>query len=81
MKPSIGDFISNCLQILYGTLVLSSLTFISAFDSISVVAFYAISTIVSKAIVYFECAGIQAVASQSLDTAAEGEQMGGYSAL
>ncbi|OAA73826.1 hypothetical protein ISF_00727 [Cordyceps fumosorosea ARSEF 2679] len=69
------------VHILYGTLVLSSLTFISAFDSISVVAFYAISTIVSKAIVYFECAGIQAVASQSLDTAAEGEQMGGYSAL
>ncbi|OAA81780.1 hypothetical protein LEL_01325 [Akanthomyces lecanii RCEF 1005] len=67
--------------VLYGTLVLSSLTFISAFDSISVVAFYAISTIVSKAIVYFECAGIQAVASQTLDAANEGDEMNGYSAL
>ncbi|TQV98459.1 hypothetical protein IF1G_02539 [Cordyceps javanica] len=33
------------IHLLYGTLVLSSLTFISAFDSISVVAFYAISTV------------------------------------
>ncbi|OAQ95632.1 hypothetical protein LLEC1_04063 [Akanthomyces lecanii] len=69
------------VHVLYGTLVLSSLTFISAFDSISVVALYAISAIVSKAIVYFECAGIQAVASQSLDAAVEGNELNGYSAL
>ncbi|KGQ09468.1 hypothetical protein BBAD15_g5167 [Beauveria bassiana D1-5] len=69
------------VHLLYGTLVLSSLTFISAFDSIAVVAFYAMSTIVSKAILYFECAGIQAVASQDLEATTEGEQMNGYSAL
>lgn len=61
--------------------MLSSLTFISAFDSITVVAWFALSTIVSNAIVYFECAGIQAVASESLHTTTEGEQMNGYSAL
>lgn len=61
--------------------MLSSLTFISAFDSITVVAYYALSTIVSKAIIYFECAGIQAAASEKLDTSADGEQMNGYSAL
>ncbi|EJP70948.1 uncharacterized protein BBA_00578 [Beauveria bassiana ARSEF 2860] len=69
------------VHLLYGTLVLSSLTFISAFDSIAVVAFYAMSTIVSKAILYFECAGIQAVASQDLEATTEGEQMNGYSTL
>ncbi|ATY58251.1 hypothetical protein A9K55_002916 [Cordyceps militaris] len=61
------------VHLLYGTLVLSSLTFISAFDSITVVAFYAISTVVSKAIVYFECASIHAVASENLDATAEEE--------
>lgn len=72
---------SNTMQVLLGTLVLSSLTFISAFDSISVVAFYALSTIASKAIVVFECVGIQAVASNGLDTTTVGELMDGYSVL
>lgn len=68
-----SSVIPNFGQLLYGTLVLSSLTFISAFDSITAVAFYAISTVVSKAIVYFECASIHAVASENLDATAEEE--------
>ncbi|KAJ3492914.1 hypothetical protein NLG97_g5063 [Lecanicillium saksenae] len=69
------------VHVLFGTLVLSSLMFISAFDSIAVVAWYALSTIVANAIVYFEYAGIQAAASEDLENTAEGQQMIEYSAL
>ncbi|TQV92685.1 hypothetical protein IF1G_08609 [Cordyceps javanica] len=67
------------IHILYGTMVLSSLAFVSAVDSLGVVAWYALSAVVSKGVVYFECAGIQAVASESLATAQAGQQMSGQS--
>lgn len=46
-------------------MVLSSLAFISAVDAVTVVAWYALSTVAIRAVVYFECAGTQAVASEA----------------
>ncbi|KAJ6786225.1 hypothetical protein PWT90_05759 [Aphanocladium album] len=48
----------------------AGLTFISALDAVGIVAWYVLSAILCKAVVYFECAGIQAVASASLLAAA-----------
>ncbi|OAA76489.1 hypothetical protein LEL_06173 [Akanthomyces lecanii RCEF 1005] len=57
------------MALLYGTTVLSSLAVVSAVDAVRVVAWYGLSAIPGKGVVYFECAGIQAVTSAGLSTA------------
>ena len=58
------------MQSLYGTTVLSSLAVVSAVDAVRVVAWYGPSASLSKGVVYFECAGIQAVTGAGPSTAA-----------
>ncbi|KAJ4153475.1 hypothetical protein LMH87_009960 [Akanthomyces muscarius] len=71
--PCMGNSVSLSVPVqmhsLYGTTVLSSLAVVSAVDAVRVVAWYGLSAIPSKGVVYFECAGIQAVTSAGPSTA------------
>lgn len=60
-------------------MVMSSLAFISVFDAVTVVAWYALSAVVARGVVYFECAGMQAVGSES--QAAKGNGVRGQAGM
>ncbi|ETI27369.1 hypothetical protein G647_09559 [Cladophialophora carrionii CBS 160.54] len=53
------------LHIVYGTLVFSSILFISTSDAVTVVARYLASTLVCRAIVMYELSGLRQVLSQA----------------
>ncbi|PHH77332.1 hypothetical protein CDD82_3565 [Ophiocordyceps australis] len=47
------------LQIFYGSIILSSLVFVSVFDAVSLVCWYSLSTITCRAILLYEFAGMR----------------------
>lgn len=69
MGNSVSLSVPVQMHSLYGTTVLSSLAVVSAVDAVRVVAWYGLSAIPSKGVVYFECDGIQAVTIAGPSTA------------